>query len=71
MEKRKIKCFFIIETHLRILDKELINKLKNIGLKAVKVGVESFDENVLKDANRFTVKKDEQLEKIKELEKIK
>ena len=71
MEKRKIKCFFIIETHLRILDKELINKLKNIGLKAVKVGVESFDENVLKDANRFTVKKDEQLEKIKELEKNK
>ncbi len=71
MEKRKIKCFFIIETHLRILDKELINKLKNIGLKAVKVGVESFDEKVLKDANRFTVKKDEQLEKIKELEKNK
>ena len=32
------------------------------------MGVESVDENVLKDANRFTVHKDEQLEKIKELE---
>lgn len=68
MKNRNLKCYFIIETHLRILDKELINKLKEIGLKAVKVGVESFDEDVLKDANRFTIKKDEQLSKIRELE---
>lgn len=68
MEKRKIKCYFIIETHLRILDEELIFRLKKIGLKAVKVGVESFDEKVLKDANRFTINKDEQLNKIKYLE---
>ena len=38
-------------------------------MKAVKVGVESFDEEVLQDANRFTVKKDEQLSKIRQLEK--
>ena len=48
MKNRNLKCYFIIETHLRILDKELINRLKEIGLKAVKVGVESFDEDVLK-----------------------
>ena len=30
-------------------------------------GVESGDEEVLKDANRFTIKKDDQLEKIREL----
>ncbi len=69
LEKRNLNCFFIIETHLRILDEELIKKLKNVGLKAVKVGVESVDEEVLKNANRFTIEKDEQLSKIKELER--
>ena len=69
MQNRNVKCKFIIETHLKILDDELIKKLKNVGLKAVKVGVESFDEDVLQDANRFTVKKDEQLSKIRQLEK--
>ena len=69
LQNRNIKCKFIIETHLRILDDELIKKLKKVGLKAVKVGVESFDEEVLQDANRFTVKKDEQLSKIRQLEK--
>ena len=59
----------MIETHLRILDSELIQILKKSGLKAVKVGVESGDEEVLKNADRFTVKKDEQFSKIRELEK--
>lgn len=68
---RNLKVKFIIETHLRILDSELIKILKNAGLKGVKVGVESGDEEVLKDANRFTIKKDAQLEKIRELEKFK
>lgn len=67
--KRKLQIKYIIETHLRILDSELIKILKQSGLKAVKVGVESGDEEVLKNANRFTIKKDEQLSKIRELEK--
>ena len=67
--KRKLKIRYVIETHLRILDAELIKILKQSGLKAVKVGVESGDEEVLKDADRFTIKKDEQLAKIRELEK--
>ena len=66
---RKLNVRFIIETHLRILDSELIQILKKAGFKGVKVGVESGDEEVLKDANRFTIKKDDQLEKIRELEK--
>ena len=66
---RKLNIRFVIETHLRILDSELIMILKKAGLKAVKVGVESGDEEVLKDANRFTIKKDDQLNKIRELEK--
>ena len=52
---------FIIETHLRILDTELIKLLKKAGLKGVKVGVESSNPKVLKDANRFTIEKDSQL----------
>ena len=43
---RKLNIKFVIETHLRILDTELIDVLKKAGLKAVKVGVESFDDNV-------------------------
>ena len=65
---RNIKIKFIIETHLRILDSELIMLLKKAGLKAVKVGVESYDENVLKESGRFSVSKDQQLNKIRELE---
>ena len=67
--KRNLKIRYVIETHLRILDSELIKILKKSGLKAVKVGVESGDEEVLKKADRFTVEKDEQYSKIRELEK--
>ncbi len=67
--QRKINVKFIIETHLRILDDDLIKILKQAGLKAVKVGVESFDEEVLKDSGRFSVSKDQQLDRIRALEK--
>ena len=46
--KRKINIRYVIETHLRILDSELIKLLKQSGLKAVKVGVESGVEEVLR-----------------------
>tara|TARA_B100001057_G_C22845145_1_gene948712 strand:- start:1315 stop:2634 length:1320 start_codon:yes stop_codon:yes gene_type:complete len=68
---RKLNIKFIIETHLRILDGDLIKILKKAGLKAVKVGVESFDDDVLKASGRFSVSRDQQLEKIRELEKSK
>ena len=47
MEESKLNIRFVIETHLRILDTELIIILKKAGLKGVKVGVESGDEEVL------------------------
>lgn len=65
---RDVRINFIIETHLRILDEELIDILKKAGLVGVKVGIESSNLNVLKEANRFTVSKDIQLEKINLLE---
>jgi anaerobic magnesium-protoporphyrin IX monomethyl ester cyclase len=68
---RKLNLKFIIETHLRILDTELISILKRAGLKGVKVGVESADEQALTDIDRFTIKKDAQYEKIRELEQNK
>ena len=66
---RNLGIKFIIETHLRILDSDLIDILKKAGLKAVKVGVESYDDNVRKDSGRFSVSNDQQLKKIRELEK--
>ena len=64
----KLDINFAIETHLRILDSELVDLLKKAGLKTAIVGVEGYDPEVLKNANRFTVTKDLQLTKIKELE---
>ena len=66
--KAKINIKFVIETHLRILDEELIKILKKAGLSGVKVGIESSSKEVLKNANRFTIEKDEQVEKVKLLE---
>ena len=68
---RKLDLKFVIETHLRILDTELIKLLKKSGLRAVKVGVESADSEVLKNVNRFTIKQDDQYLKIRELEQNK
>ena len=65
--EKKINFKFVIETHLRILDSELLDLLKKSGLIGVKVGVENFDTELLKKEGRFTVSRDDQLEKIKEI----
>ncbi len=69
--QRNLNIKFVIETHLRILDSDLIIELLKCGLKGVKVGVESENSDVLNDADRFTVSKDTQLKKIRELESYK
>ena len=66
-----IKIKFVIETHLRLLDEDLLNNLKNAGLVFVKVGIENADEDILYNEKRFSVKKDEQLNKILLLKKKK
>ena len=68
--KDNIKIKFVIETHLRILDDELLNKLKSAGLIYVKVGVESVDTNLLKSENRYTIENDKQIRIIKKIEKL-
>ena len=67
--KENLKINFVIETHLKILDSELILLLKKAGLKGAKVGVESAVENILEDAKRYSEKKDQQKLKILELHK--
>ena len=69
--KENLKIEFLIETHLKNLDDELINLLKIAGLKMVYVGIESSDGNILKDINRFTLNNDEQYQIIKKLKENK
>jgi len=67
--KENLKIEFLIETHLKNLDDELIILLKKAGLKMVYIGIESSNVNVLKDIKRFTVNNDEQYKIIKKLKK--
>lgn len=59
------KFRFLVETHLRNMDEELLLRLKKVGLEWVKVGVESVSPEVLKGIHRYTVSVDEQREKIR------
>jgi len=63
----KLKINFLIETHLKNLDDELIEILKQAGLKFVYVGIESVNSNVLKDIKRFTITTDQQYKIIQKL----
>tara|TARA_B110000037_G_C17116544_1_gene503994 strand:- start:382 stop:1731 length:1350 start_codon:yes stop_codon:yes gene_type:complete len=65
--ERKLKIYFLIETHLSNLDDELIKILAIAGLKMVYVGVESSSSSVLKDINRFSITNDMQYKIIKKL----
>ena len=63
----KLKIDFLIETHLKNLDDELIDLLKKAGLHMVYVGIESSNSEVLGDIKRFTINNDEQYKIIKKL----
>lgn len=65
--KQNLNIKFAIETHLRILDSELLELLIKAGLKATIVGVEGADTSLLQNESRFTVTIDQQQQKINEL----
>ena len=65
--KENLKIEFLIETHLKNLDDELIALLKKAGLKMVYIGIESSNPEVLKGIKRFTVDNDQQYQIIKKL----
>ena len=58
---------FLIETHLKNLDDELIDLLYKAGLRLIYIGVESVDSEVLGNIKRQTVTNDMQFEIIKKL----
>jgi anaerobic magnesium-protoporphyrin IX monomethyl ester cyclase len=62
-----LKINFLIETHLKNLDDELIDLLKKAGLVMVYVGIESSNSDVLGDIKRFTINNDDQYKIVKKL----
>lgn len=66
---RNRKYQFIIETHLKNIDEELLCMLVTAGLVMIKVGVESVDSNVLSSNNRYSLQCDEQENLIRKIEK--
>ena len=64
-----MKFNICIETHLKNIDDEVAEGLKKIGVKLIYVGIESADEEVRKDANRTSDTNENQIEKVRFLEK--
>ena len=67
--KSKIKFNICIETHLKNIDDELIKLFKKAGIKLIYVGIESGDKEVLIDSKRTTIEFDDQIKKVREIEK--
>lgn len=61
---------FVIETHLKNIDRELAMLLVEAGMDMVKVGVESVNKDNLRGANRFTLSETEEGERIRELQSL-
>tara|TARA_B100002003_G_scaffold192470_1_gene181730 strand:- start:129 stop:755 length:627 start_codon:yes stop_codon:yes gene_type:complete len=68
--KRNIKIEYVAETRLDDLNKDLIDILYKSGLRAIKVGVESRHEEVLKKSKRLPIEIKHQEEIIRYCEKI-
>ena len=63
--EREGNFIFLIETHLKNLDDELLDLLYRAGLRMIYVGIESASEKVLSSIKRYTIKNDEQYNLIK------
>jgi radical SAM superfamily enzyme YgiQ (UPF0313 family) len=61
---------FVVETHLKNLDAELVDRLHAAGLRLVYVGIETASPEVLKDVDRFSIASDEQVSRIRYLESM-
>ena len=68
MRENKIRMSFVIETHVRHLDDELLRSLRSAGCAAIKVGVESPDTQMLKKYGRRTTEDDQQREIVRSIE---
>ena len=63
--ERKVKIIFLIETHLKNLDDELLDLLYEAGLRLVYVGIESASQEILSSIKRYTINNDDQYNIIK------
>ena len=61
---RNIDIKWLCETRLDLVDKDLLNAMYNAGLRAINVGIESFNEDVLKKSKRKPVSSRHQEEMI-------
>jgi len=65
---RKNDYKFIIETHLKNIDDELLETLVLAGMVMIKVGIESIDDEVLSSNNRYSLQLDDQEKIIRKIE---
>jgi radical SAM superfamily enzyme YgiQ (UPF0313 family) len=70
LEESNRKFQFLIETHLKNIADDLGQRLRDVGLGTVYVGIESASAEVMGDVKRFTIELDEEKDRIRKLEKI-
>ncbi len=63
------KFKFGVELHLKDIDENLADRLKQAGLSLVYAGIESITPEVLQNIKRQTIGKDEQAQKVRMLER--
>jgi radical SAM superfamily enzyme YgiQ (UPF0313 family) len=68
--KLGLKFNICIETHLKNIDQDLALILKKAGVKLIYVGIESANDNVRKDAKRTSDTNENQIDKVRYLEKL-
>jgi len=58
--RRKLNIEWVIETRLDHLSEDLLKTMHRAGLRAIKVGIESFNDRVLKKSKRLPIRKKQQ-----------
>lgn len=62
MLKNNLKLEWGCETHVNYLDYELIDKMYDAGLRAMNLGIESSDAEILKNASRISANKQKEMD---------
>jgi anaerobic magnesium-protoporphyrin IX monomethyl ester cyclase len=66
--KRKCKFKFLMETHLKNIDNDLLELLIEAGLLVMKVGIETINSDLLNNNKRYSLESDVQKELISHIE---
>jgi radical SAM superfamily enzyme YgiQ (UPF0313 family) len=68
LKKRNHHYKFIIETHLKNIDKDLLELLIEVGLMVIKVGIETINPELLTNNKRYSLEPDVQKELVRHIE---